>query len=440
MVVVALVVGVISWFSLVTASRRAYRRAALQSLRALTSNESAIAIQALARGPSPVAEIMIGVVSSSTPAFGLDIDDARAAALSPDRDRAFVAIPVDVPGEEIYVVGLFDSTVPTSIALVEVSRMTPFVLLGALGCAGLLVIMAGRVLLPPLDVLRQAAVETRPVDSNDALAVAAPNEILEVAQRFRHTIRQLNHEREVVEAQRDELTRMQENLIRASKLASVGRLAAGIAHEIGNPLAAVQGYLSLLKSGLPDAQADDVLDRSRAELQRIHQTIQKLLTYARTGEERPVQPGPFGVEAALNEAVALARGHPALRGVDLSIRVGSTPLAHGHAGHFHQVIVNLLLNAGQALAHRTDGRIDISVQATDETIAVSVTDNGVGVPDDNKEVIFDPFYTTKDTGQGTGLGLAVSRSLMEAVGGDLTVHDADGGGAAFVVTVPRAPS
>ena len=318
MVVLALVVGVISWFSLVTASRRAYRRAARKALEAVAHQRPLAAPRAVVTGPaaseSRLGELTVGIVSSSSSAFGLGLAEVRSEAISPDLERGYVSVPLDVPGREVYLVALFDSSVPTSIALVEVARMTPFVLLGALGCAGMLVILVGRVLLPPLDALRRAAQETQ-ASSADGLTVPAPNEILDVAHQFRRTVRQLNDEREIVEAQRDELARMQQNLIRASKLASVGRLAAGIAHEIGNPLAAVQGYLSLLKAGLPADQAGDVLDRSRAELTRIHDTIRKLLTYARTGEERPDEPGPFDLDRVIQEAIELARGHPALNGV-----------------------------------------------------------------------------------------------------------------------------
>ncbi len=435
MVLLASVVAMIAGWSLVTASRRAYRRAARRALIAVGPQRTDL--PRLFATPGPVGEMMVGIATNSSTAFGLSIDEVRQEALSPDLERPFVAIPVDEPGREIYVVGLFDSSVPTSIALVEVARMTPLILLGALGCAGVLVILVGRVLLPPLEALRKAAEETR-AEPEEGLVSQAPNEIVEVAIRFRRTIRQLTEEREVVEAQRDELARMQQNLIRASKLASVGRLAAGIAHEIGNPLAAVQGYLSLLQSGLPSDQADDALTRSRAELTRIHETIQKLLTYARTGEERPVEPGPFDLRTSIDEAIGLARGHPALKGIDLVVDDRPVPSAFGHAGHFHQVMVNLLLNAGQALADRADGQVRVSVESDQESVRILVSDNGRGVPEGLKEVIFDPFYTTKAPGHGTGLGLAVSRALMEAVGGDLTVADAKGGGAEFRILLRRA--
>ena len=435
MVLLALVVGVISWLSLMNASRRAYRRAARRTLETVAARRPLADAERIAREPTPIGEFALGIVSSSSSAFGLSIDDVRNEAIAPSLERPFVATPLDEPGREVYLVALFDASVPVSIALVEVARMTPFVLLGALGCAGVLVILVARQLLPPLAALRRAAEETQ-AGTTDVLGGTAPNEILDVAQQFRRTVQQLNEEREVIEAQRDELARMQQNLVRASKLASVGRLAAGIAHEIGNPLAAVRGYLSLLKSGLPAEQTDDVLERSRAELVRIHETIQKLLTYSRTGEERPAAPGPFEVQGVVNEAMGLARGHPDLHGVEIDPAFEGVHRAHGHPGQLHQVLVNLLLNAGHALSKQNDGRIRIEIEQSESTVVLSVIDNGSGIPDDLKEVIFDPFYTTKDPGKGTGLGLAVSRSLMEAMGGDLTVEDPPEGGAAFRVVLP----
>ncbi|MEM7676943.1 MAG: histidine kinase dimerization/phospho-acceptor domain-containing protein, partial [Myxococcota bacterium] len=302
MVVLSLVVGLISGLSLVNASRRAYRRAARRTLLAMAPAGRPVTALSIDQNQQAVAELTLAVASSTVSAFGLTLDQIRHEAINPDITRNFVALPLDTPGREVYLVGLFDASVPVSIALVEIARMTPFVLLGALGCAGMLVILVGRILLPPLDALRRAAEETHiQADdglTTDVLGVPAPNEILDIAHRFRRTVRQLNDERGVIEKQRDELERMQQNLIRASKLASVGRLAAGIAHEVGNPLAAVQGYLSLMKSGLPEKQAADVLRRSSTELTRIHQTIQKLLTYARTGEEHPVEAAPFDVQTA----------------------------------------------------------------------------------------------------------------------------------------------
>ena len=159
---------------------------------------------------------------------------------------------------------------PTSSAVSEIARLLPWVLLGSLLGAALLSYALSRVLMGPLEALAEVAETPRPTEDMPLVASDAPNEFVEVARRFRSPVRSLNEERERVEAQRDELPRMQESLVRASKLASVGRLAAGIAHEIGNPLAAVKGYLSLVKRDLPPNERKEIVERSGRELDRIH--------------------------------------------------------------------------------------------------------------------------------------------------------------------------
>src|SRR5262249_24778291 len=133
-------------------------------------------------------------------------------------------------------------------------------------------------------------------------------------QTFRRTLRRLKEERELMAAQKRELEQMQESLVRASKLASVARLAAGIAHEIGNPLAAVQGYLALLPR-LDDKEQKEVIERSAKELQRIHETIKKLLTYARQEDSAPL--APIKLSQVVSDALLLVRGHPVMRPVEI---------------------------------------------------------------------------------------------------------------------------
>jgi two-component system NtrC family sensor kinase len=232
---------------------------------------------------------------------------------------------------------------------------------------------------------------------------------------------------------------MQEGLVRASKLASVGRLAAGIAHEIGNPLAAVRGYLSLLQGGLDPTQQKEVLERSLKELGRIHETIKKLLTYARRGVETAEPPVPFSSGKVVEEAIGLVRGHPALRVVRID-HPGTDPDgpdAIGHPGRLNQVLVNLLLNAGQAMEATPDAEITVATRTDGAWLEIVVSDNGPGIPKDKLPLIFDPFFTTKAPGEGTGLGLAVSRALMEAMGGDLQASSEEGRGASFTVRLRR---
>ncbi len=410
-----------SGLALSRASRRAYHRAVRQELRLFA--HSGI----LPRAPAE-AELAIGWVSTGTPALGLSVEDARRLVENPERNLGFAAARVYDAGEELYVVAQIPGWVPSSIALVELSRIMLPALLTALAAAGLMSLLVYRLLLPSLRALADVAGEP------DA-GVDAPNEIAEIAHRFRETTRSLREARERAEAQRDELGRMQASLVKASKLASVGRLAAGIAHEIGNPLAAVKGYLRLLQDGLPPAQSADALARSARELDRIHATIQQLLAYARSGAEPSRPTGRFALAPLLEEALSLARGHPALRGVRLDSELTNPDLtAVGHPGSVGPIVVNLLLNAGHAVG--PGGTVRVRCKQEEPFVVVEVEDDGPGVPEGSEELIFDPFFSTKAPGEGTGLGLAVSRSLAEAMGGLLELDLDHRSGARFRLRLP----
>ncbi|MBK8014338.1 MAG: hypothetical protein IPK13_23690 [Deltaproteobacteria bacterium] len=446
MLALAAMVLALSTIALVSASRRAYRRAAHNELMAISLRGPSHEVRHWLHNRPRTLEMEIGLVTPSQPALGVTIEDARKGVGQIERGGDIVVVPVDAPGEEAYLVGLVDPSIPTSIALVEMSRMAPFVLVGALVCAGLLAFMVTRLLLPPLSILGEIAKDASALraglDANDT-----PNEILEIAQQFRQTVRQLRTEQAQIATQKAELERMQAGLIRASKLASVGRLAAGIAHEIGNPLAAVLGYLSLLKEGLDPPARDEVLERSAKELTRISETIRKLLMYARKGEE-PHEPSvPISTERIIGEALALVRGHPLLRGVSITRTEGQRPThgtqreadALGHADRLNQVLVNLLLNAAHAMETSAVRSLSIERTTTRDDVRIAIRDSGSGIEPELLEQIFDPFFTTKDPGEGTGLGLAISRAIMESMDGDLTVTSDVGQGACFTVRLPRVP-
>jgi len=232
------------------------------------------------------------------------------------------------------------------------------------------------------------------------------------------------------------LASQREQLIRTEKLASVGQLAAGVAHEIGNPLAAILGFVDLLRAGVDHpvspAEQRDMLDRVKTETQRIHRTIEDLLAYSRPSRE----------EAAPTDAVKILRASQGLlepqkrfrmvrvvtESPDTWTRVVVSP------GRLQQVFVNLLLNAADAMDG--EGTVTVSCSAAERRVRISFTDSGPGVPSELRRKIFDPFFTTKPVGQGTGLGLAISRSILETFGGGLELGSNGGPGATFVVTLP----
>jgi signal transduction histidine kinase len=238
------------------------------------------------------------------------------------------------------------------------------------------------------------------------------------------------------------LTVQREQIIRSEKLASVGQLAAGVAHEIGNPLAAILGYVDILRSDLagkgdlPLADRRDALDRVKAETQRIHRIIRELLEFSRPSREDPVATDPLRV---VQSAQALLAPQSRFREVCVVTVPGGDawPNVMVAQSRLVQVFVNLMLNAADAMAGK--GTLVVSCQKERERVILTVADEGPGIPKENRRKVFDPFFTTKPVGQGTGLGLPVCRSIVESFGGTLELAaGADGEGAKFVITLPAA--
>lgn len=430
------VTAVLFSFATISASRRAYHRAIearLEVLARLPTPE----VRAVVTGSS-IDEPEVSLVNREWRTGSVTWEEALELARTRPEEWVVVGSTRD-PGTLL--VARLDRTIPTAMAFAAISRTVPFVLLTMLLLAGLYTVATGRLLLPPLDAL--GAVADQVDDDRDEPLGAigrerAPHEIVEVAQKFRTTVRRLRSERERVEEQKRELERMQESLVRASKLAGIGRLAAGIAHEVGNPLAAVRGYLGLMAQGLDPSDEAEVLERSQKELERIHDTIKNLLTYARSGGDasEPVQ--AVDPTRLLTETLELLRGHPALQGVAIDVEFTSNLSLLAQPARLQQVLMNLVLNAAQAMAEAPSAQIRITALERENRIGIAVDDEGAGVPEALRSSIFDPFFTTKPPGEGTGLGLAVSRALMEGMGGDLTCADAPHGGARFVAWLDRA--
>jgi len=264
----------------------------------------------------------------------------------------------------------------------------------------------------------------------------------------------------------DHLLDAQSQLVRSEKLASVGRLAAGIAHEVGNPLGAVGTYLEVLRRRGADGEVVAGLGR---EVDRIDQIVRSLLDYARPQDEAlvPIEPG-----AVVEGAHALLTAQGVLRSVTTTLEVAhGVPHILGRAHLLEQVIVNLVLNAvdaapggkvvlgarrwdfepGRALPRREGDsalttfrrepdrrptRTDFS--AGESGALVFVADSGPGVPPEDRARVFDPFFTTKDPGRGTGLGLAIVARAVDDMGGVVWIDTAREGGAAFKMFFPAA--
>lgn len=234
-----------------------------------------------------------------------------------------------------------------------------------------------------------------------------------------------------------------EELGRAERLATVGRLAAGIAHEVGNPLGAIAGYADLararLREGRGAADVDDWLGRIATEAQRIDAIVRDLLDFA-----RPAPPAlrPVDVAAAADAAVRLARVQARFRDVEVRLDLPpALPPVVGDERRLAQVILNLLLNAADAMRGR--GRVDVAARALPaeagaSRVELSVADTGPGIAPEHLPRLFDPFFTTKAPGEGTGLGLSVCDGIVGSFGGELSAANGAAGGAVFRVVLRAA--
>jgi signal transduction histidine kinase len=239
------------------------------------------------------------------------------------------------------------------------------------------------------------------------------------------------------------LTRTQAQLVRSERLASVGRLAAGVAHEIGNPISALIGMEELLLDGeMSRAEERDFLQRMRRETERIHTVVRDLLDFARPEEPRAPgdeAPAPANVSAVVGDVIALVRPQKEFRDVTVDAQIDPSISVSMPAPRLTQVLLNMVLNAGAAVAgaRRAGGRITLRAYVTEaHRVRIEVEDDGPGIAPAVRDRLFEPFVTTKEVGEGTGLGLAVCRGLVESAGGEIGVDGSYQAGARFYLVLP----
>lgn len=243
--------------------------------------------------------------------------------------------------------------------------------------------------------------------------------------------------------ERERRKRAESQLALAERMASVGTLAAGVAHEINNPLTWVLGNLDELEEGLQDLTTSDpqeLLERAREASEgarRIRAIVKALKTFSHGAEDRrePVQ-----IESAVDVALKVARNELRYR-VTVAREFGETPPVLVNEGRLSQVFLNLVVNASQAFLEPDPDQnvLRITTWADGDTVVAEVRDNGPGIPRDHVSRLFDPFFTTKPVGVGSGLGLSICHNIVRAADGSIEVETEEGVGTAFRVRLPRAP-
>jgi two-component system, NtrC family, sensor kinase len=244
----------------------------------------------------------------------------------------------------------------------------------------------------------------------------------------------------------EELRLAEAEVARSEKLASIGQLAAGIAHELNNPLTGVLTFTHLLRRKMPEGSQDaEDLDLVIRETKRCASIIRRLLDFAR---DKPPEKAAVDLNRLIEETVRFVERSAALQDIDIGTELDpQLPPLQVDADLIKQLLMNLLVNAQQAIAD--DGHIQVTSRllpsrpagadaAAGPVVEIAVSDTGCGIPEDNLERIFDPFFTSKEVGKGTGLGLSVSYGIVKSHGGQIEVESAVGHGSTFRVFLPVA--
>ena len=242
----------------------------------------------------------------------------------------------------------------------------------------------------------------------------------------------------------NELKNAQNEIIRAEKMSSIGKLSAGVAHEIGNPIGIVLGYIALLKQNNISAdEKDDFLNRAETEIQRIDKIIKELLSLSRKSKpESKKELQPNSIHEIITETINLLKIQPGFSKIELKLELNAVNnIVISDIDQIKQVFINLILNAVDAISLKQDknGLIEIKTTETEkpnQLLEIKISDNGPGISKKDLIKIFDPFYTTKEPGAGTGLGLWVSYMIIEEINGSIRADSIKGDGTTFIIRLP----
>ncbi|HVB37657.1 MAG TPA: sensor histidine kinase [Vicinamibacterales bacterium] len=340
---------------------------------------------------------------------------------------------------------------PVSLALDRVWpvwRRNFFIAIGGLLGMMLFGLFLARGIARPLGALARAARQIAGGDFSPPPPMATPNrEFAQLHDTFRTMAARLAEARAALDAQiaqerraREELQQLQDQVVRQERLAAVGLLVSGVAHELNNPLQAILGATELVQhaTNLPRDVLDEVAFIQQQGA-RARDIIRNLSRFGRQDEGPSTDVNPGEVVAAVLQLRGRDRERPDVR-VDVDIQSSRTVNA-GFTG-LQQVVLNFVVNAEQAIAEAgtVAGRVVVRVKDVDGAVRVEVADNGPGVTDGDEAKLFQPFFTTKPVGEGTGLGLSVSYGIIDAYGGTIGYYRNDWGGATFYFDLPaRSP-
>ena len=284
-----------------------------------------------------------------------------------------------------------------------------------------LVFRASTIFTSPITHMMSVIKRVKRGNMDERMTVSGEDELAEMASAF-------NRMTDIIQRNKE----MESNLAQQGKMASLGVLSSGVAHEINNPLGVILGYAGYLESKMSEDDPNyQYIHEIKRESKRCKKIVQDLLSYART--PRPTLE-PTDLNNLLQQIVDFAANHTDMRGITISTMLASgLPLIELDGDQMRQVAINLILNAGGAMPD--GGTLTVSTEAVDAShVRITFSDSGCGIPAESLERIFEPFYTTK--ARGTGLGLAITRQIIEQHHGEIHIDSAVGRGTNVTVTLP----
>ena len=231
-----------------------------------------------------------------------------------------------------------------------------------------------------------------------------------------------------------EVRTLRREVARSQRLASVGRLAAGVAHEIRNPLSSIKGFATYFKERYPDRPEDQqTADIMIQEVDRLNRVVGQLLEFARPVS---IKPKPVSLQALLDDSIKLIKDQAAEKGISIQTQ-NNTPVAEVRIDpdRINQVLLNLYLNAIDSMEKGGELKVEVTGDGHRRNVVIQVSDTGHGISRENLSKIFEPYFTTKST--GTGLGLAIAHNIIEAMGGKITVESNTEAGTTFTIALPN---
>ncbi len=257
-----------------------------------------------------------------------------------------------------------------------------------------------------------------------------------------HIMSDLSETTEEVKRREHELREKQEQLVQAGKLATLGELTTGIAHELNNPLNNIGLFIGnaidLIELGSADTNPEFLLQELSRAMQQVRKATE-IITHLRTfGRAASVSYEPVAIDQVISSAISLIQEQLRLRQIEVQIQVPDKEvLVIGNAIQLEQVFLNLFTNARDALADMPEKRIEVTCAFNANFVDIRVSDTGPGISPEVEQRIFDPFFTTKEVGTGTGLGLSITYSIIQEHRGTIMLESHDVGGAVFLIQLPR---